>query len=41
MTEKEMRRLSRAEILELLLIQTKETEQLQIKLEKAEAALAE
>ena len=41
MTEKELKRLSRAELLELLLIQTRETEQLRRKLEKAEAALAD
>lgn len=41
MTEKEMRRLSRAELLELLLVQTKETERLREKLKKTEAMLAD
>ena len=41
MTEKEMKRLSRAELLELLLVQTKETERLQKKLEKVETLLLE
>lgn len=41
MTEKEMRRLSRAELLELLLVQTKETERIQKRLERAEAELAD
>ena len=35
MTEKELKRLSRAELLELLLIQTKETERLRVRLENA------
>lgn len=39
MTDRELKRLSRAELLELLLQQTREVERLQIKLEKAEAAL--
>lgn len=39
MTDKELRRLSRAELLELLLIQTKETERLTQKLEAAEKML--
>ena len=41
MKEKELKRLSRAELLELLLIQTKETEKLREKLARAEAKLAE
>lgn len=41
MTEKEMRRLSRAELLELLLVQTKETERLREKLKKTEAMLSD
>lgn len=41
MTEKEMKRLSRAELLELLLVQTKETERLRKRLEKAEEELSE
>jgi len=41
MKHKELKRLSRAELLELLLIQTKETERLRGRLEKAEAELAE
>jgi hypothetical protein len=41
MTDKEMKRLSRAELLELLLIQTKETEFLEKKLEEAEAKLTD
>lgn len=41
MTEKEMKRLNRAELLELLLEQTKETERLQKKLEKTESMLAD
>lgn len=40
MTEKEMKRLSRAELLELLLIQTRETERLKVKLEAARQQLA-
>lgn len=39
MTEKELKKLNRAELLELLLVQTKETERLRRKLEKAEAEL--
>lgn len=39
MTDKELKRLSRAELLELLLEQTKKVERLQKKLEEAEAAL--
>lgn len=35
MTEKELKRLNRAELLELLLVQTKETERLQKRLDKA------
>ena len=41
MTEKEMKRLSRAELLELLLAQTRETERLQKKLEKTEIMLSD
>lgn len=41
MTEKELKRLSRTELLELLLAQTKETERLQKKLEKAETLLSD
>lgn len=41
MKEKELKRLSRAELLELLLVQTKETERLRKKLEKAEEELAD
>lgn len=39
MTDKELKKLSRADLLELLLIQTKETELLRQKLEAAEKAL--
>lgn len=41
MTEKELKRLSRSELLELLLLQTRETERLQNLLTQAEAELAE
>ncbi|MBQ2898626.1 MAG: hypothetical protein IJE28_02645 [Oscillospiraceae bacterium] len=41
MKEKELRKLSREELLELLLVQTRETERLGKRLEKAEAELAE
>ena len=41
MKEKELKRLSRAELLELLLAQAKETELLRKKLEKAEAMLCD
>ena len=41
MTDKELKRLSRSELLELLLIQTRETERLTKKLEAAEAMLAD
>lgn len=41
MTEKEMKKLSRAELLELLLVQTKETERLRQKLQKAESMLSD
>ena len=41
MTEKELKRLSRSELLELLLLQTRETERLQKKLEAAEKQLAD
>lgn len=40
MTEKELKRLSRAELLELLLLQTRETERLQGKLKQMEEAAA-
>lgn len=39
MTEKELRRLSRAELLEMLLAQTEENERLRERLEQAEQAL--
>jgi len=39
MKQKELKRLSRAELLELLLVQTKETERLMKKLEEAETLL--
>lgn len=41
MTDKEMKKLSRTELLELLLLQTKETERLRKRLERAEAELTE
>lgn len=41
MTEKEMKKLSRTELLQLLLIQTKETERLQKELDRAEQMLAD
>lgn len=41
MTDKELKRLSRAELLELLLIQTKETERLRLQLEQANQKLAD
>lgn len=41
MREKELKKLSRAELLELLFQQTRQTEQLEKRLEKAEALLAE
>ncbi len=41
MTDKEMKRLSRAELLEMLLVQTRETERLQNKLKQAEELLQE
>lgn len=41
MTEKELKKLNRAELLELLLAQTRETERLQRKLEKAESMLSD
>ena len=41
MDEKELRKLNRSELLELLLIQTRKNEKLQRKLQKAEAKLAE
>ena len=41
MTDKELKRLSRTELLELLLAQTKEAERLARKLEKAEQMLAD
>ncbi len=40
MTDKELRRLSRAELLEMLLAQTEENERLRERLDEAEAALA-
>lgn len=41
MTTKEMKKLSRAELLELLLVQTRETERLRKRLDAAEAELAD
>lgn len=41
MTDKELKRLSRAELLELLLIQTRETEKLRAQLEEARQKLAD
>lgn len=41
MTEKDLKRLSRSELLELLLIQTKQTERLSQELEKTERLLAD
>lgn len=41
MTDKELKKLSRAELLELLLMQTKEVERLREKLAKAESLLSE
>lgn len=41
MTDKELKKLSRAELLEMLLIQTREVENLQKKLSKAEAIFSE
>lgn len=41
MTDKELKKLSRAELLEMLLIQTRQVENLQAKLSKAEALLTE
>lgn len=41
MTEKELKRLSRAELLELLLLQTRETERLVKRLEKADKMISE
>ena len=41
MTEKELRRLSRSELLELLLLQTRERERLERQLEEAEQRLAD
>lgn len=41
MTDKELKRLSRAELLELLLMQTRESEHLKIQLEEARRELAE
>ena len=41
MTEKELKRLSRAELLELLLAQTEENEKLKKRLQAAEAALSD
>lgn len=39
MTDKELRRLSRSELLEMLIAQTEENRQLKIRLERAEARL--
>ena len=39
MTDKELRRLSRSELLEMLIAQTEENSQLKIRLEQAEAQL--
>ena len=39
MTDKELRRLSRSELLEMLIAQTEESQQLKIRLERAEAQL--
>ena len=41
MTDRELKKLSRADLLELLLVQTKENELLKQKLEETEKALAE
>lgn len=41
MTDKELRRLSRSELLEMLIIQTKENERLRSELERAQAELAD
>lgn len=41
MTEKELKKLTRSELLELLLYQTKRTEELEAKLEEAERSLSE
>ena len=41
MTEKELRRLSRAELLELLLAQTEENKKMKKRLQAAEAALSD
>lgn len=41
MTDKELKKLSRAELLELLLFQTRETERLRAQLKAAEEALAD
>ena len=41
MTDKELKRLSRAELLELLLIQTRESEHLKLQLEEAKRELAD
>ena len=41
MTDKELKRLSRAELLELLLIQTRESEHLKMQLEEAKRELAD
>lgn len=41
MTDKELRRLSRGELLEMLLAQMEENEKLKHRLQKAEAALAD
>ena len=39
MTDKELRRLSRSELLEMLIVQTEENSQLKIRLKQAEAQL--
>lgn len=41
MTEKELKKLNRTELLQLLLIQTRESERLQVELEKARQKLAD
>lgn len=41
MTDKELKKLNRAELLELLLVQTREAERLRKRLESAEAALSD
>ena len=41
MTDKELKKLSRKELLELLVIQTRKTEQLEAKVKRLEASLAD